>query len=66
MSKKTHVYKVTSNGKHRLIRALTKAQAIRHVANDTISAALAEQQDMFDLATAGVKIEDAGAEADAE
>lgn len=43
----------------RLVRAPNAAQALRHVANDYV-VTVASQDDVFDLASAGVKVENAG------
>lgn len=45
--------------KRRLVRAANSAQAFRHVAKDTLLVALAGQDDLVVLASAGVKVETA-------
>jgi hypothetical protein len=45
----------------RLVKAATKAGAIRHVASDTIAAAIASQETMWDAAKRGIIIEEVGA-----
>ena len=46
----------------RLVRATTPAQALRHVAQDTFSVAVASQSDLVSALSDGIKVEDAGAE----
>lgn len=62
----TRIYKVhIKHGNHEsqhLVRASTKATAIRHAAYKCIEAEVASQDDLVALATAGKKVEDAGAE----
>jgi hypothetical protein len=41
----------------RLVRAPNAAQALRHVATDTLSVAVASQDDLVELIEAGVKVE---------
>ena len=41
----------------RLVKATTKQQAIAHVANSTIHAAVASQNDLVELLTNGTKVE---------
>lgn len=41
----------------RLVRAPTAAQALRHVAIDTLTVAVASQDDLVELIEAGVKVE---------
>ena len=43
----------------RLVRASSPAQAVRHVAGKMISADVATQEEIVDLVTKGVKVEDA-------
>ena len=43
-----------------LVRADTKAGALRHVAEKTMTAEVVSQDDLYDLASKGVKVEDAG------
>lgn len=56
----TRIYRVTAHGKDRLVRAPNKAQAIRHVAEDTITAEVASQDRLVQLVAAGVKVEESG------
>lgn len=44
----------------RLVRAPNAAQALRHVAADTLAVAVASQDDLVRLTLAGVKVEMAG------
>lgn len=53
------IYAVKSGGIVRLIRAPNKAQAIRHVAEATILCDIATQDEIFSMAAAGVKVENA-------
>lgn len=48
----------------RLIRADTQAQALRHVAKDTLNVTVASQNDLIAGLTKGVKIEDAAGESE--
>ena len=41
----------------RLVNATTRSQAIAHVANTTIKANVASQQDLVDLLTKGLSVE---------
>lgn len=59
---KSRIYRVTSPDGVRLVRAQNKVQAIRHVAEVTIGAEVASQDALFELAQAGVKIEEAKTE----
>jgi len=49
----------------RLIRAANKAQARNHVSRETLTAKLASQDDLIVAVNAGVKVEEAGDEAEA-
>lgn len=44
----------------RLVRATNAAQAMRHVAADTLHVAVASQDDLVELIEAGVKVENSG------
>lgn len=44
----------------RLVRAPNAAQALRHVATDTLHCQVASQDDLVELIEAGVKVETAG------
>lgn len=47
---------------HRLVRAPNAAQALRHVAADTLSCEVATQDDLVSLVGRGVKVEASGRE----
>ena len=49
----------------RLVRAPNAAQALRHVAADTLAVAVAGQDDLVELVAAGVKVEDSGRQEEA-
>ena len=51
----------TDPKKTRLVRAATTAQALRHVAQDTLQAAVTGMDEAIELGAAGVKVEDASA-----
>lgn len=44
----------------RLVRASNAAQAVRHVAADTLHVAVASQDDLVELLEAGVRVEQSG------
>jgi len=44
----------------RLVRAIHPAQALRHVAEDTLAVAVASQNDLVRLLGAGVRVEQSG------
>lgn len=44
----------------RLVRAASQAQAAGHITRSLVTAKVAEQDDLVRLASAGVKVEDAG------
>ena len=50
----------------RLVRAPNPAQALRHVAADTLAVAVATQDDLVRLVAAGVQVEQSGRETDEE
>jgi mannose/fructose/N-acetylgalactosamine-specific phosphotransferase system component IIB len=52
------IYKVTQEGKHRLVRASTQAVARSHVAKSTIEVVVASPDDTYELAQQGVKVEE--------
>ena len=52
------IYKVTQEGKHRLVRANTQAVARSHVAKSSIAVAVASPDDTYELAQLGVKVEE--------
>lgn len=56
-------YKVTTKvegAKVRLVEAKTKAQALAHVAGDTLEADVCSVPEAVELGAAGVKVENAG------
>ena len=61
---KTRIYRITNrltNAAH-LVRAPSPAAAIRHVAEDMLSASVATQDDLVALLVTGAKVETAGEE----
>ncbi len=64
MATPTRIYIVRAEGgAKRIVRAPNTAQAIRHVAADTLRAAVATQDELVTLVAAGTKVEDSGREA---
>lgn len=63
-AKRIYVVHIAHGGENgtetRLVRAPNPAQAIRHVADQTITADVATQDDLVDLINAGIKVETAG------
>lgn len=58
------IYRVSGvNCKHRLVRAVNRSQALRHVAADTLTVAVASQDDLVYCFDNGIKVEDVKAEA---
>ena len=55
MTTPTRIYNV--NG--RLVRATNQAQAVRHVAKDTITCSVATQEEIVEAMLAGKSVEDA-------
>jgi len=51
---------------NRLVRATSKNQALRHVAQDAFAVDIAKQNSLVFLLEQGVKVEDAGAESEPE
>lgn len=64
----TRIYFVSNavSGDQYLVRAASPASAIRHVARATFGVAVAAQETIVELLTAGVTVEDAGAEPNAK
>jgi len=58
----TRIYLVTNTetNKHRLIRAATRAQAIRHAASTMFDIEVAGQDDLVSLLSHGIPVEMAG------
>lgn len=59
MSSKTRIYTVTDGGTDYLIRAVSKQQAISFVARKLFECRPATQDDLVDLVSAGVDVQDA-------
>lgn len=59
---KTRIYTVTDSHASRLVRAVSQAQAVSHVARRTFACRVATQTDLEELLPAGVKVEEAGAD----
>lgn len=63
MATNKRIYGVVAEGQQpRLIRAATQAQAIGHVVKDTYRAAVPTPDELVDLVSKGVKVEDANPE----
>lgn len=65
----TRIYVVCFGEATRLVRAATKSQAVRHVADSLIAASVATQDDLITALGKGTKVEDAneeGGEADSK
>lgn len=67
MATANRIYIVTTIGnadgrKNRLVRAATATQAWRRVAEELITVDLATQDELVELASAGIKVENAAAE----
>jgi hypothetical protein len=59
----TRIYYVTAeDGEARLVRATSPAQAIRHVARDRYRVAVASQETIVEMVSAGDPVETAGDE----
>lgn len=56
------IYVVESGGERMLIRAANGPQARNHAARSTFAVRLASQEDLVELVSAGVPIENAGAD----
>jgi hypothetical protein len=63
MSRIYAVHKKEDGADVALVKADTKAGALRHVAEKTMTAEVPSQEDLVKLIQAGVKVEDAKAEA---
>lgn len=69
MSTPQRTYRVArrdGTGPERLIKSPNGAQALRHVAADTLTVSVASQDDLERLLPAGVKVEKSGDAAQAE
>lgn len=64
----SRIYLVTAaeDGEARLVRAVSPAQAIRHVARDRYRAHVAAQETLVEMLTAGEPVETAGEESQSE
>ena len=60
------IYVVTNGNGRQLVRASSQAQAIRHIVSTEYSAEVAKPDDIVELMTAGVQVQTAGEEAQAE
>lgn len=58
----TRIYHVTDGLQDHLVRASTRAQALGHVARNTLKVELASQEALVHLIQQGTAIEDAAAE----
>lgn len=58
----TRIYHVTDGLQDHLVRAGTRAQALGHVARNTLKVELASQEALVHLIQQGTAIEEAGAE----
>lgn len=56
------IYIIEGNGETNLVKATTKASAVRHIASKVFTAAVASQDQLVELASNGVKVEEAGEE----
>jgi len=57
-----YVVSVKESQKKQLVRAESKAGALRHVAEKTMGAEVASQDDLVEMIGSGLKVEDAGKE----
>lgn len=66
MATDTRVYhsRHKTTGKVRLLRAISRASAYRHVAEDEFELSIASQDQLIDAMNAGVKVEDVKVEAE--
>lgn len=68
MSAQTRIYVVESKSNiasdkgHRLVRASSQAQALRHVADGLFEVSVPSQDRLVELAGKGIAVEEAGAE----
>jgi hypothetical protein len=59
-----HDQRGSGPGDQRLVRAGTRAQALRHVAQDVFAVNIASQDALVRLLSSGASVEDAGAESE--
>ncbi len=62
----TRIYTVSDGNNDRLVRASSRAQAISHVARSVYASRVATQDDIVGHLQAGGKVEEAGAEDEAQ
>lgn len=62
MTTSTRIYRVNTETGSRLVRASNRAQALAHVARDTLKADVASQDDLVTLTAQQVQVETAGTE----
>lgn len=55
----TRIYKVVTPQGIRLVRATSKASSLSFVAKSTLTSSLASQEELVELLTKGVEVEDA-------
>lgn len=60
----THIYAVQAPGTFRLVEASTKQSALNHVVRDTFTVERASQKTLVAAMTDGVKVEQAGTQAE--
>lgn len=58
------IYHVSHGDQHHLVKAANKSQAIRHVAESTIKADVATQDQLVEMISAGMEVVEAGADKD--
>lgn len=56
----------SEHGDDRLVRAIRRAAALAHVARRTLNARVASQDDLLRAVSRGIKVEEAGTEAEAQ
>jgi hypothetical protein len=60
MIRRIYEVRIPATKTRRLVRATSRATAIRYAAEDTITAQVATQEALIELLTAGAAVEDAG------
>lgn len=66
MSAKQRVYTTVINGKKRYVRAPARAEAILHVADGMIEATVTTHDELIEAVRAGIEIESARGDAEAQ
>lgn len=56
MATEQRIYIVTGNGKTHLVRAMSQAQALRHIAGEMFTVEIAKAVDVADLMAKGVHL----------